>query len=132
RAPFFPYTTLFRSYLDLVLLGYQKAAVEIYFGDGKGNWRFRAALPEARPGQTMPGRALVVADLNHDGHLDLVAAFQRRGAYTYYGDGRGGFTGGPVDLYAETREFQSLAVGDVSKDGHPGLAIDGTRARRRP
>ena len=118
------------GYLDLVLLGYQKAAVEIYFGDGKGNWRFHGPLPEARPGQTMPGRALVVADLNHDGHLDLVAAFQRRGAYTYYGDGRGGFTGGPVDFYSETREFQSLAVGDVNKDGHPDLAINGTVAGR--
>ncbi|MFY9531117.1 MAG: VCBS repeat-containing protein, partial [Candidatus Acidiferrales bacterium] len=79
-----------------------------------------------RPGQTMPGRALVVGDLNHDGHPDLVAAFQRWGVYIYYGDGRGGFTGGPVDFYSENREFQSIAVADVNHDGHPDIAINGT------
>ena len=37
----------------------------------------------------MPGRTVLVGDLNHDGHLDVVAAFQRWGLYIYYGDDRG-------------------------------------------
>src|SRR3989442_10819976 len=86
--------------LDLILVGYEKAGIEIYLGDGTGNWKLRTTLPQPRPDQTMPGRALVVGDLNHDGHQDLVAAFQRWGVYIYYGDGRGGFTGGPVDFYS--------------------------------
>jgi hypothetical protein len=114
--------------LDLILVGYQKAGLEVYLGDGTGNWRLTTRLPEVRPGPAMPGRALVVGDLNHDGHLDLVAAFQQWGVYIYYGDGRGGFTGGPVDLRSPTRESQSLAVGDVNKDGHPDLVINGTFA----
>src|SRR5439155_20355803 len=118
------------GYLDLVLLGYQKAAVEIYFGDGKGNWRFHAALPEARPGQTMPGRALVVADLDHDGHLDLVAGFQRWGIYVYYGDGKGNFRGGPVDLASSSTQLQSLVLGDVNNDGRTDLVLNGTFAGR--
>jgi len=118
------------GHLDLILVGYDKAGVEVYLGDGTGNWKLHTRLPAPLPGDTMPGRALVVGDLNHDGHLDLVAAFQRWGVYIYYGDGRGGFTGGPVDFYSPTREFQSLALGDVNNDGHPDIVVNGTFAGR--
>jgi len=118
------------GHLDLILLGYQKAGIEVYLGDGSGNWTLQTTFPEPRPGRTMPGRALVVGDLNHDGHVDLVAAFQRWGVYIYYGDGRGGFTGGPVDFPSADREFQSLALADVNKDGHPDIVINGTSSGR--
>lgn len=118
------------GHLDLILLGFQKAAIEVYYGDEKGNWRLQTRLPETRPGQTMPGRALAVGDLNHDGHVDLVAAFQRWGVYIYYGDGRGGHSGGRVDFSSASGEFASLALGDVNQDGHPDLAINGTSSGR--
>src|SRR5262245_7759747 len=35
--------------LDLVLLGYAKAGIEIYLGDGKGNWKLHTTLPTPRP-----------------------------------------------------------------------------------
>src|SRR2546427_785509 len=54
------------GHLDLILVGYEKVGIEIYFGDGTGNWIFQRTLPQPRPGQTMPGRALAVVDLNHD------------------------------------------------------------------
>jgi hypothetical protein len=31
-----------------------------------------------------------------------------------------------VDVHSETREFRSLAVGDVNQDGHADLVINGT------
>src|SRR5438132_1032126 len=114
------------GHLDLILLGYRTAGIEVYLGDGRGNWRLHTTLPQPRPGRTMPGRDLVVGDLNHDGHVDLVAAFQRWGVYIYYGDGRGGFIGGPVDFHSADREFQSLALADVDKDGHPHIVINAT------
>src|SRR6267143_1199356 len=67
------------GHLDLIIVGYDKAGIEVYLGDGTGNWKLHTRLPAPLPGDTMPGRALVVGDLNHDGHLDLVAAFQRWG-----------------------------------------------------
>lgn len=118
------------GHLDLILLGYRNAGIEVYFGDGMGNWTLHTPLPETRPGRTMPGRAVVLGDLNHDGHLDLVAAFQRWGIYIYDGDGRGRFTGGPGDFYSAEPEFQSLALGDVNNDGHLDLAINGTLSSR--
>jgi hypothetical protein len=114
------------GHLDLILLGYKSARIEIFFGDGKGNWELHKTLPEPSPGPIMPGRAMVVGDLNHDGHPDLVVAFQRWGVYIYYGDGRGGFTGGPVDFYSQNRDFQSIAIADVNHDGHPDVVINGT------
>src|SRR2546422_414650 len=113
------------GHLDLILLGYRNAGIEVYFGDGTGNWTLHTTLPETRPGRTMPGRALVVSDLNYDGHLDLVAAFQRWGVYSYYGDGQGNFTGGPVALASRSKDFQSLVLGDVNQRGQPDLVING-------
>jgi hypothetical protein len=119
------------GHLDLTLLGFERAGIEIFLGDGAGHWRLHSRLPARPPGRTMPGRALVLGDLNHDGHPDVVAAFNRWGLYIYYGDGRGGFTGGPVDVIPP-RAFDSigasLALGDVNQDGHPDLVINGTFA----
>jgi len=115
------------GHLDLILLGFRNAGIEVYFGDGTGKWTVHTTLPATRPGRTMPGRALVVGDVNHDGRPDLVAAFQRWGIYIYYGDGQGGFTGGPVGgFYSVSQEFQSVALADVNHDGHPDLVINGT------
>ena len=115
--------------LDLILLGFAKAGIEIYLGDGAGHWTLHTTLPAPPPNRTMPGRALIMGDLNHDGHIDIVAAFNRWGLYIYYGDGRGGFTGGAVD-FIPPRAFGSsgisLALGDVNHDGHPDLIINGT------
>jgi len=115
--------------LELVLLGFEKRGIEIYLGDGAGHWRLHTMLPQPPPGRTMPGRALMIGDLNHDGHVDVVAAFNRWGLYIYYGDGQGGFTGGPVD-FIPPRAFDSIgvsfALGDVNHDGHPDIVTNGT------
>ena len=118
------------GHLDLILVGYAKVGIEVYFGDGTGNWTLHTRLPEPRPGPTMPGRALVVGDLNHDGHLDLVAAFQRWGLYVYYGDGRGGFTGGTATFRPPEQTAESLALGDVNKHGNLDIIINGSPSGR--
>jgi len=44
------------GHLDLILLGYQKAAIEVYLGDGSGTGTLQTTFPEPGPGRTMPGR----------------------------------------------------------------------------
>jgi hypothetical protein len=115
--------------LDLILVGFQRVGIEIYLGDGHGHWTLHMQLHDPPMGRTMPGRDLVLGDLNHDGHVDIVAAFNRWGLYVYYGDGQGGFTGGSAD-FIPPRAFASisasLALGDVNHDGHVDLVINGT------
>ena len=111
--------------LDLFVLGYQKAGLQIHYGDGNGNWRLQKTLPEPAPGQIMPGRDVRVGDVNHDGHVDVIVAFQRWGLYIYYGDGRGGLTGGPSTLRQPLQASESLELADVNKDGHLDLAVNG-------
>src|SRR5437899_2441139 len=114
------------GHLDLILVGYgERVSIEIYFGDGTGSWTLHTRLPEPRPGQVTPGRALLVDDLDHDGHMDIMAAFQRWGIYIYYGDGRGGFAGGPATFRPPDQIPESLALADVNKDGHPDIAVNG-------
>jgi hypothetical protein len=116
--------------LDLVLVGFQRAGIEIFLGDGNGNWSLHRTLPEPKPGPGLPGRDLLVADLNEDGHPDLVAAFQRWGVYVYYGDGHGAFTGGLASFRRPADTPEALALGDVNKDGHPDLVVNGSLAGR--
>lgn len=116
--------------LDLILMGFQKAGIEIYLGDSTGSWSLKNTLPEPRPGPGMPGRDVLVGDLDHDGHPDLVAAFQRWGLYVYYGDGHGGFAGGPAAFRPPQQTPESLALGDVNNDGHPDIVVNGNSASR--
>jgi len=60
-----------------------------------------------------------------DGHLALIAAFQRWGMYVYYGDGRGGITGGSATFRLPADTPESLVLGDLNKDGHPDCVING-------
>ena len=46
--------------LDFLLLGFQKAGIEIWRGNGRGDWTFQTRLPDRPPGKTVPGRALAV------------------------------------------------------------------------
>ncbi|MGZ7039779.1 MAG: FG-GAP repeat domain-containing protein, partial [Thermoanaerobaculia bacterium] len=61
-----------------------------------------------------------VADLDGDGHADLVVGdFQKPALYLYRGDGAGYFAEGvPIDAGGPVNTF---AIGDVNGDGHPDV-----------
>jgi hypothetical protein len=109
--------------LELILLG-ESTAIEIYRAETPGVWTLARTVGDALPASRV-GRALAVADLNHDRHVDVVAAFQGAGVYVYYSDGRGTFTGGRVDFHSANQEFEDLAVADVNHDGHADVVING-------
>ncbi|HYO11891.1 MAG TPA: VCBS repeat-containing protein, partial [Thermoanaerobaculia bacterium] len=92
----------------------------IFLGDGKGTWRrWTAARFPAIPFDY--GDA-AVADLNRDGHPDLVIASHLRGITAMIGDGKGGFTpwSQGIEFEAgdqETPIFSSRAVEMVDWNG---------------
>src|SRR6476469_1395457 len=62
--------------------------------------------------------AVVSADFNHDGRLDLATAYPI--VSVFLGDGHGGF-GAPSQIGVEGGT-NSLVTADFNNDGHPDLA----------
>ncbi|MHC4823084.1 MAG: FG-GAP repeat domain-containing protein [Planctomycetota bacterium] len=86
-------------------------------GNSGGNLSFTAG-PDVGDGETA---ALIAADLDRDGALDLVEGEESSGqaARIWFGLGDGGFDTSPTELgvFATT----SLATGDLSRDGRLGI-----------
>jgi hypothetical protein len=64
-------------------------------------------------------QAVVTADFNNDGHLDLATASAGGTVSVLLGDGRGGF--GAANHFATDTGPRSMAVGDFNNDGHLDL-----------
>ena len=126
------------GHLDLVYsgiaaqTGYGQVAgnlIAVHFGDGKGNFTPARVY---RGGQTSFGMA--VADLNRDGHPDIITANQDSDSATIFlNDGKGGF-GAPQGEYTGyingnsssgpvNAPYSSFYPADVNGDGKPDLVM---------
>ena len=83
----------------------------------------QTALFEAAPPLPMGGGTgqLSLADLNGDGHLDLLVSRAQQGIELRFGNGRGQFSPNPGGPLALGIEPGAIALGDVTADGHPDL-----------
>lgn len=102
----------------------------VFLGDGRGQFRFLAHLAIGDH-----NHGVVLTDLNHDGHLDLVtstADAQGRETvfdvvHTFLGDGTGRF---PQHATWPAKYFRlgplDVQVGDLNHDGHPDLIAAGS------
>ena len=107
------------GHLDAIVLGLQRAGLEIYLGDGTGQWTLVTQLMQKKI-----GRDLTLGDVNGDGILDIVAVFER-GVMIYLNDGTGSWSSSPPDAFAIPGRYRSVAIGDVNHDGHLDIALIG-------
>ena len=85
-------------------------SLHIWLGTGQGTFN---AVPQT---WSSPGyAALAAGDINHDGHLDLLAASHFHQLITFLGDGTGGMTA----TVLETQDgYVAARLADVNGDGH--------------
>lgn len=86
----------------------------IFLGDCKGHWKvwndvkFPAALDYG---------AVVAADFNHDGNIDLAFSVHLTGVACWLGDGKGHFTADNKGLPVDTFPSRKMLALDVNGDG---------------
>ncbi|MBW1982655.1 MAG: VCBS repeat-containing protein [Deltaproteobacteria bacterium] len=122
------------GFLDLVLAASDMGGFSVYLGDGSGkNWQAVPAgdgLPsgnDPEPGDEENGgwaNQVMLADVNRDGHLDVVASYYR-GPGVWLGDGKAHWVNSSEGLPRPIIGglFRGIAVGDVNEDGLPDLAV---------
>lgn len=113
------------GHLDLVVPHRDGGQSSGYLNDGKGGFAAGRTVPFGPKDATI--RMAEVADLDRDGHLDIVVIDERRGAGVYFGRPEGGFSevlplnDGKVTPYA-------LAVADLNRDGAPDIVVGNVEA----
>ena len=65
---------------------------------------------------------ICAADIDGDGHLDIVSADAHRGLYWYANDGRGNFTRYVIQHGPRTR-LERMACADLTGNGYPDIVI---------
>ncbi len=113
--------------LDIVVAEADSESVGVLLGNGDGTFALEQTY-------FIPGApiSLAIADLNHDGHLDVLAGVLADPnvplagpLVTLLGDGKGGF-GAPVfepSLIFGVQTPQSIAVADFEKNGIPDVVL---------
>ncbi len=105
--------------LDLAVSLAGSAAVQLLFGNGDGTFQAPVPVPVPTPGNTLPGQ-IVAADLNGDGHSDLLVATSS-GLYVFLNDGHGRFSTS-ASLVGAAFNIDSFVVADFNQNGHPDIA----------
>lgn len=103
---------------DVAAVGHDSYNVHLLFGDGKGGLAHGRSIA-AHAGKRPHTHAIETADVNKDGHADLLTTNADDHAISVLlGDGRGGFAPGPGSpLAAPGHPYSSLVVRDLDGDG---------------
>lgn len=69
---------------------------------------------------------LATADLNNDGHADLLMVVNANSLLAFYGDGKGGFSAPQTII--ETASLSAITTADFNRDGKTDLLLSGSQA----
>jgi FG-GAP-like repeat len=109
---------------DLLVANENDGTISVLLGDGQGH--FTPASGSPFPSNPNPND-IAVADMNGDGHLDLVIANHQTPYLTILlGDGKGSFQPAPRSPFATQSDPHphGVAVGDFLGDGKPAVVTD--------
>ena len=98
---------------DVVATHHNQSALTVLLGDGAGRF---TEVPSSPFDFGRSAFEVVLADVNHDGRLDALAA-AGEGVRVMLGDGRGNFTPAPGSPFLTGRGVWRLAVADLNGDG---------------
>src|SRR5260370_42667476 len=109
---------------DILVTNADGGTVTVLLGDGEGRFREVSGSPFAAG--HLPND-IAIADMNGDGHPDLVIPDHQSPYITILlGDGKGGFRpapGSPVDVHSNPHPH-GVAVADFDGDGKPDVVTD--------
>ena len=109
---------------DLVITSGKRNTADVFLGDGGGKFNQAPGSPFQVGSSTEFNTGLHLADVNEDGKLDVLALSNQRESFgVLLGNGRGGFTAGPVTKFVGGLGRFSFAFGDLDGDGHLDAAI---------
>jgi hypothetical protein len=89
-------------------------APTIFLGDCKGHWR---VWSDVKWPHGLDYGAVVAADFNHDGNIDLAFSVHLTGVVCWLGDGKGSFRENNTGLPVDTFPSRKLLALDVNGDG---------------
>jgi FG-GAP-like repeat len=111
------------GFIDLAVPHREGGQSYIYLNDGKAG--FQKRIPFGPPDAAI--RMAAAADLNGDGHIDLVAIDERKGTFIFFNEGNGKFSAG-LPLGKSKVVPYALAVGDLNHDGKIDIVVGNVEA----
>lgn len=113
------------SKLDAVLAAHDSYAVSVLLGSGDGRFQASTGSPfVARDGKKPHTHGLAIADVNHDGHPDIVTANNNDGDVSLLlGDGQGKFARAAASPFPCGRRPYPIAAADINGDAHADILV---------
>jgi hypothetical protein len=107
--------------LDLVVTNGSDSTVSVLLGNGDGTFRPQVAYSTGSSPTGSNPQWVAIADVNKDGHLDLVTADSGQGISVLLGKGNGTFQA-PV-FYSDVNGYSAngVAIADLNGDGNPDV-----------